>query len=447
MSRPATRGRLDPARKLAYETVHAVNRSGAYANLELVKRREQAGLSERDAAFVTELVFGTCRAQGTYDAIIEAASGRRISDLQDSVADILRLGCHQLLGMRVPQHAAVSEMVNVAAVVISPRVTGLINAILRKISAHTEAEWQDILTAQADPVTAMALRTHHPAWIVSAYHDVLPADEVEAALQANNEPAAIHLAVRPGLATVAELAPATEAPWSPFGAHLPHGNPTAVPAVAQGRAGVQDEGSQLVALALSRVETPGGPWLDLCAGPGGKAALLTGLAKQSGTWLLANDAQYHRARLVLAALGAYPPPTPVVCADGLHPSWQPGSFAKVMADVPCSGLGALRRRPEARWRKTAATVAELTGLQRALCESALNSTCSGGVTAYVTCSPHRDETTELVASVIGTRDDVALLHAPSYLPEVPNTAVGDCVQLWPHRHGTDAMFLALFRKR
>jgi 16S rRNA (cytosine967-C5)-methyltransferase len=391
------------------------------------------------------LVSGTCRFAGTYDLILARAAGRQLSSLQPAVVDLLRLGCHQLLSMRVPGHAAISATVDLGAKVVGERVTGLVNAVLRKVAAHDLEEWLDELTAGLGELEALAVRSHHPRWIVDAHAELLPPGELREALAANNRPPQTHLAVRPGLAERRDL-PGEPTRFSPFGTTLA-GNPGQVPLVRQGRAGVQDEGSQLVSWALSRVEAPSGPWLDLCAGPGGKAALLAGLARQLGQRLLASELQPHRAELVAQAVRAYPEPRPVViAADGTRPAWREEAFARVMVDAPCTGLGALRRRPEARWRRQPADLEQLIPLQRALLTSAIAAAMPGGVIAYVTCSPHRRETREPVEKVAaGT--PVEILEAGAYLPEVPACAVGPFVQLWPHVHGTDAMFLALLRKR
>jgi 16S rRNA (cytosine967-C5)-methyltransferase len=197
------------------------------------------------------------------------------------------------------------------------------------------------------------------------------------------------------------------------------------------------------------VQAPQGWWLDLCAGPGGKSALLTGLAAEDGSRLLAADVAPHRARLVASAVRAYAErglaPT-VVVADGLRPAWQAGTFTRILADVPCSGLGALRRRPESRWRRGPADVEQLHALHRGLLASAIDSAVLGGVVGYVTCSPHRRETTDVVNETLDVRTDVEVVGAAELLPEVPEADLGPYLQLWPHRHGTDAMFAAYLRK-
>lgn len=432
------------ARRVAFDVLRQVTGEGAYANLALAKRLAVAGLDSRDAALVTELVAGTCRLMGTYDRIIEAAGGRALGSLQPAVVDLLRLGTHQLLGMDVKRHAAVGTTVELARGTVGQRVTGVVNAILRKVAARTLDEWTDHLASGADEREALALRGHHPRWIVDAYAALLPTEELPAALAANNVNPTPTLVVRPGLAEVADLLDATPTPFSPFGATSTR-PPGEQPLVRDGRAGVQDEGSQLVAWALARADAPEGPWLDMCAGPGGKAALLAGLARRDGRWLLASEAQEHRARLVRQALSAYPDGTVTITADGTAPAWD-AAFARIMVDAPCTGLGALRRRPESRWRRSPDDVTALGGLQRSLLRHAVESLRPGGVVAYVTCSPHRAETVEVVDDVLAEMPDARRLHAPGLLPEVPDCALGDDVQLWPHRHGTDAMYLALLTR-
>jgi 16S rRNA (cytosine967-C5)-methyltransferase len=425
-------------------------REGGYANLAVKQVLSSRGLSGVDAGFVTELVYGTCRCLGTLDLIIEAAGGRGLGTLQPAVVDILRLGAYQLLWMDTPAHAAVSTSVDLAHDAIGQRATGVVNAIMRKVGARGWDEWMHSLTSTMGDTHALAVRTCHPQWIVEAYASVLPAEELTAALQANNAPATPVLVARPTLITREDLLTegGESTPYSPWGVIRP-GDPSEVGAVREGRAGVQDEGSQLVVHLLSSPPTvPSGPWLDLCAGPGGKAALIAGLARERGESLVAVEVHEHRAQLVQDALrgfmGSDGDPQ-VIVADGRNPSWGQ-SFARVLVDAPCTGLGSLRRRPEARWRKTPDDLVELTQLQRELLASACQSVIPGGVVAYVTCSPHEAETAEIVASVT---DYMEVLDAPSLLPHVPQaqaTTDPRFLQLWPHRHGTDAMFCTLLRK-
>lgn len=437
----------DPARRVAFDALRAVHAKEAYANLILPQLLAQADLSGRDAAFATELLAGTCRLEGSYDQIIAAASGRKLGSLQPAVLDLLRLGAHQLLSMRVPSHAAVAATVNLAAATVGERVTGLTNAVLRKIAAKSWEEWIDELVAPQSALAARALRTAHPEWVVSALGELLDEAELEEALLANNTSPVTALAIRPGLSTVDELreAGAGVGQHSPFAASWT-GNPGDLAAVRTGRAGVQDEGSQLVTLALTRAEAAPGWWLDLCAGPGGKSALLRGLAAEDGSQLLSSERLPHRADLVASALRGYPNRS-VLVADGTNPAWRTGVFSRVLADVPCTGLGALRRRPESRWRRGVADVEELHPLQVGLLDSAIDAAAPGGVIGYVTCSPHQRETEDVVAEVLAARgESVRVIPAVELLPEVSDAARGPYLQLWPHRHGTDAMFAAYLRK-
>ncbi|MCW2747389.1 MAG: rRNA cytosine-C5-methyltransferase, partial [Nocardioidaceae bacterium] len=205
---------------------------------------------------------------------------------------------------------------------------------------------------------------------------------------------------------------------------------------------VQDEGSQLVAIALNDaiIEGRDDRWLDLCAGPGGKAALLAALAHQRGAHVTANEPQHHRADLVRQSLQAFDNVT-VTEHDGRHGPWQPGTFDRILVDAPCTGLGALRRRPESRWRRTPGDLDQLVPLQSALLDRALELVRPGGVVAYATCSPHVAETSEVVDAALAAHTDVSPIALPGSMPEQ-----GDRMQLWPHKHGTDAMFTALLRK-
>ena len=438
----------DRARRAAFDALRAVNGEGAYANLVLPALLRERRLTGRDAAFTTELLAGTCRWQGSYDVIIAAAAGRPLGEFQPAVVDLLRLGVHQVLSMRVPAPTAVAATVDLAAATVGERVTGLTNAVLRRVAEKNLDEWFEELSEGLDERDQLSLRTAHPRWIVDAYADLLPEAEVAEALAANNVPPDISLAVRPGLAEVSDLINqgAQSSRYSPFGARW-RGDPAELALVRDGRAGVQDEGSQLVTWTLTKASAPSGWWLDLCAGPGGKSALLAGLAYDDGSRLLACDVAPHRARLVAAAVRAYADRVrpPVVVADGLRPAWPADSFARVVADVPCSGLGALRRRPESRWRRSPADVEELHGLQLGLLTSAIDSAAPGAVIGYLTCSPHRRETTDVLEETLAVHTNVEVIPAAGLLPEVPDAALGPYLQLWPHRHGTDAMFAAYLR--
>ncbi|MGY1885846.1 RsmB/NOP family class I SAM-dependent RNA methyltransferase [Blastococcus sp. SYSU DS0753] len=444
---PATRRPvLDGARLTAYDVLDAVSSRKAFANLLLPQLLRERQLDPRDAGFATQLAYGTLRAQGTLDAILSGLVSRPLGELDPRVLDLLRLGAYQLVDLRVPSHAAVDTTVDLTRAIVGAGASGLVNAVLRKVAAGGDrAAWLARLAPEGDE--RLALTTDHPRWIVDAWRDALGDEaELEQALLADDAAPEVHLvARRMAREDLAEESGGEPGPWSPYAVRLGGGDPGRLASVRSGRAAVQDEGSQLAALLLTRApsEGPESAWLDMCAGPGGKAGLLA-VTRPEGVRLTAADRAPHRAELVRQALSGEDD-VEVVAADGREPPWAPGSFDRVLLDAPCTGLGALRRRPEVRWRRTPEDVPSLVELQTELLAAALASVRPGGVLAYVTCSPHTEETVAVVDTA-AARDDVEVLPVAPLFPEIPGIARGDYAQLWPHRHGTDAMFMALLRR-
>lgn len=449
----------------AYDVLREVDGSDAYANLVLPPMLRARNIRGRDAGFATELAYGTLRMRGRYDAVIEQCSQRSLDDIEPAVLDVLRLGVHQLLGMRVPPHAAVSETVGLARQRTGAGSGQFVNAVLRRAAEHSLEEWLDLIAGAADPTgtdeeARLAAVESHPGWIVRALRGALKANgrdagELEALLAANNAAPRVTLVTRPGLTGEGRLPDdAVPGQWAPTAHVLAGGDPGSLTAVREGRIGVQDEGSQLVALALAAAPLDGRDelWLDLCAGPGGKAALLGALAAERGARLVANEVAAHRVDLVRRAVVALPDGVVEVRqSDGRElGALEPGRYDRVLVDAPCTGLGALRRRPESRWRRRPSDLAGLGPLQRALLASALDAVRPGGLVAYVTCSPHIAETHLVVEDVVRARDDVDIVDAAEVMrgvsPEIPLSGRSD-VQLWPHVHGTDAMFLAILRRK
>ncbi|OBI08534.1 rRNA cytosine-C5-methyltransferase [Mycolicibacter nonchromogenicus] len=446
-ARKPRRKPLDPARRAAFDVLQAVSQRDAYANLALPALLAERGIAGRDAAFATELTYGTCRVRGLLDAIIGAAAQREPETIHPVLLDLLRLGSYQLLRTRVEPHAAVSTTVDQAVIEFDSARGGFVNGVLRTISARDEQSWTAELApnADTDPIGHAAFVRAHPRWIAQAFADALGADagELDAVLAGDDERPRVHLAARPGAVTAAELAAAVGGEvgrYSPYAVYLPGGDPGQLDAVRTGQALVQDEGSQLVAraLALAPVDGDTGRWLDLCAGPGGKTALLAALGAQTGARVTAVEQAPHRAALVAEntrGLGVQ-----VLTADGRDSGLEPG-FDRVLVDAPCTGLGALRRRPEARWRRRPADIPVLAKLQRELLGAAIGLTRPGGVVLYATCSPHLAETVGVVADAL-RRHSVRALDTRELFAPVDDLGAGPHVQLWPHRHGTDAMFAA-----
>lgn len=449
---PASAPGVDAARLAARDVLRAVRERDAYANLVLPGLLRERKIDTRDAALATELAYGACRARGLLDAVIESGSGRPVTDIDGGLLDILRLGAYQLLRTRVAPHAAVATSVDLTRSEFGSGKAGFVNAVLRRVSEKTSQQWVDELAPDADkdPVGRLAFEHAHPRWIAQAFADALGADagELAAVLEADDARPVVHLVARPGEISAEELALITggdEGMYSPYAVYLTGGDPGKLDAVRDGLAGVQDEGSQLVARALSLAPiegADGGRWLDLCAGPGGKAALLGALAEIDGAHVDAVEPTPHRADLVRKTTKALP--VTVHAVDGRDPGLD-GGYDRVLVDAPCTGLGALRRRPEARWRRSSEDVAGLVKLQKELLASALNLVRPGGVVVYSTCSPHLAETTGVVADAV-RRHGVVELDARALLPGVPQLGDGTTAQLWPHRHGTDAMFVAALRR-
>ncbi len=525
------------ARALALDVLRRIRLHGQYANLVLPARLEAAGLDGRDAALATTLVYGSLRWQGFLDAVIDAAhthsgshattaghvatadidtadghgrkgrqkrQNRERSGRSDGIAppvrDILRLGVYQLLFLDVPDYAAVSTSCDLARSGSSTRgAVGLVDALLRAVARRPRKEWEALITSRIGknkPDERLAVRTSHPVWIVRALGASRAAagypngqcdpDTLLRLLEADNAEPSVTLCARPGLVSRTDLlsqvsalgtgVTAEKGRFSPFAVRVSGVDPSHIAAVAAGAAGVEDEGSQLAALALaaapldemaddgrgthagSTADSAAGRWLDLCAGPGGKAALLGALAAGRGATLTANEPQEHRARLVEQNLRALPAGTveTITRLDGrvYGSADQPttvAAFDRVLVDAPCSGLGALRRRPEARWTKRPQDIADLSRLQTGLLEAGLNATRHGGVLAYVTCSPVLEETRQIVDGVLSARSDVRRLDTASVLRQalgdtpIALPAHGD-VQLFSDLHDTDMMFISLLRR-
>ncbi|WP_282836628.1 RsmB/NOP family class I SAM-dependent RNA methyltransferase [Microbacterium flavum] len=450
-------------RWVAYDVLRAVHSSDAYANLLLPRSLVRAGLSGPDAALATELTYGTLRREGTYDAIIADAAGRPVSAIDPAVLDALRLGAHQLLAMRTPTHAAVNETVRQVRMAAGTSASGFANAVLRRVSERSREEWLERLDASArSDDERLALRYAHPVWVIRAFRRALAAegraDELDALLEADNVSPIVTLAALPGLAERPEDAVAT--PYSPIGFRSGGGDPGTVVAASDGRVRVQDEGSQLAALALSRAVPvrEGEVWLDLCAAPGGKTAVLAAEALAHSARLEANEVSPARAGLVRDSVAGVPLQVPVSEEDGRTRAGR-GRYDRILVDAPCTGLGALRRRPEARWRKQPADVPALATLQSELLDAAVEALAPGGIVAYVTCSPHLAETAGIVAETLRTHPgELEELDARAVVARISDAPIdlaagdgegagGARAQLWPHRHGTDAMSISLLRRR
>ena len=446
------------SRSVALDLLNKVTFEDSYANLVMPALLEEAKLNTRDSALAQELAFSTLRWQLTYDFILGQVSSRPVNEIDAIVLNALRLGAHQLLKMRIPPHAAINETVNLIRAVAGEKAVGFANGVLRRVSEKSFEQWIDIAEQKvASKTEFLSIQYSHPEWIVRALTQALAVDglseDIEDLLVTNNHPAFVNLVALPGLSEVDDFTneDVRANPFSPFGFSIDSGNPGDIPEIRSGLARVQDEGSQIAAMALvafkdvKDTET----WLDMCAGPGGKAALLAALASQSGAILVANEVQEHRAKLVDQALRPFNDVEVTVLDGRTIGELTPETYDRIIVDAPCSGLGALRRRPEARWRKSSEDLKTLTQLQFELLESAAKALKSGGSLLYVTCSPHVSETTAIIDKaqrVLGLKvlDLTTVLNAKfmdNSLPKGRKT-----VQLYTHRDNTDCMFMAMLTK-
>ncbi|WP_435300020.1 transcription antitermination factor NusB [Timonella sp. A28] len=466
-SAPRDRRReTDKPRRIAFDVLTQVSESDSYANLVLPPALAHAGITGRDAGFATELTYGTLRMQGKYDAIITQCTDRALSAIDPQVLNVIRLGVHQILGMRVPDHAAVSETVGLARSTVGAGAAQFVNAILRRVSERSVEEWDERLRSHSSNLTdELSTRYSHPVWITRALRESLvaggrPTEEISDLLEFNNIAPLVTLVARPGLTSqddLVEHSGGQPGALTSTAVVLEGKDPRDIPEVRSGRAGVQDEGSQLVTLAFAAVPVDGDDnrWLDMCAGPGGKAALLGALAAQRDARLVANEVQPHRARLVEKSVQAVPRDAieRIQVWDGREiGELEPESYDRIMVDAPCTGLGALRRRPESRWRRTVSDLSQLTVIQRDLLLSALKAVRVGGVVGYVTCSPHLAETRFLVDEVLKSlpAEAVEKVDARAYVREIAGDDIDladrEDIQLWPHIHGTDAMHMTVLKR-
>lgn len=451
--------RISPARTVAFDVITAVRVDDAYSNLVLPAAIDRAKLSSRDAGLATELTYGTLRRQGSLDSVINVCASR--TDTMDpTVRDILRLGVYQLLFMRIPSHAAVSETVELTRNIVGIGASKFVNAVLRKISRQSWQQWCEQLCDGAKPLDALAITYAYPTWVIRSLMDAYNCDEetIRPVLEAGNIPAPVSLVARPGQCTLEELLASEHLQpgrWSPLAAVIERPEqgqswstrPGDIALIRQQRAGVQDEGSQLVALALANVAIDGDEslWLDMCAGPGGKAAILAGMATLRNADFLAIEPVPARATLVRSALEHAPGHHEILTADAR--TYETGHLCdRILIDAPCSGLGALRRRPEARWRKQPSDIPVLTKLQTELLNHAATLVRVGGVIGYATCSPHIAETDAIVQAFLSTHENFTAVDLAPVLPQLQLSPGTTHMRLRTDLHQTDGMYLSILKR-
>ncbi len=429
-------------RLLSVDAIRKIKFDGAYANLITSEILNRENFSSQDAAFFTDLVNGTVRYLRFLDYIISKCANRSHEEIESDLLIILEISAYSALIRQTKAHAVVNEAVELARKVVGERSVGFVNAVLRKVVAKTRSEWNRDIQDHLDHNQALATIYSIPDWIYQTTFEQMPneADRLSF-LRVLNAPPEVTV-LRPPF-NEHMLAASRPGYWSPFALRPgTRGNLSSL--LNQHGFIVQDEGSQLVALAttLIPVSGPDLKWLDMTAGPGGKAAFLASVAKSRGAHLTANELHEHRAKLIEHTFNRLDLPGKITTTDALVAPWK-NEFDRVLLDAPCTGLGALRRRAESRWRKTPEDLIQLVDLQKKLLAKAIAATRPGGIVAYTTCSLHPRETEEVVEVVMKTTNS-ELIDLGKLLPSVPLTSA-PFIKLWPHIHGTDGMFMAALR--
>ena len=433
------------ARQVAYRCLQRIDHEGAYANLLLQSELGRSKLSERDRGFVTELVYGTTRMRRACDALIERFLTK---EPQPSLRTLLRLGAYQLMFLdRVPVHAAVDESVKLAHKYGHPGTAGLVNSVLRRL-----ADDKDTIEFPAgDDLESLAIWGSHPLWMVERWLPRFGVDVTRALMLANNRPARLGLRANLLRGTREQLierlareeVAATPAEHSPDlvwadGAR----SPAELAAFRDGACTAQDESEALVGHLLAPQAHE--RLLDLCAAPGGKCTHIAELVgDEADVWAM----EPQRPRLAaieqaLARLGIQS--VHVVEGDGRTYDF-PMPFDRVLVDAPCSGLGVLGRRADARWRKQPDLFHELPPLQLDLLAAAARRARPGGVVVYSVCSFEPEETDVIVERFLRQQPNMVLESAQGLLPDAVVDDNG-FMRVLPHVHGCDGAFAARFRK-
>ena len=450
---PKSRARKKPvpARELALQVLVTTESRSAYSDRLLETRLREAALSPEEAHLVTALVQGTLRQRGTLDHHLSTFARENWNGLPAWIKAALRLGAYQLLFMdRIPASAAVDESVELAKKYGHPGTAGLANAILRRLARGERAPFPD---PGLSPVEYLSASRSHPRWIVERWVARYGIEEAGRMLEANNEEPSV--TVRPSLARAPvddildrlrsegfkpEPAPNGGLVWIVRGGFVPSRSP----AFREGLISLQDEAEAAVVPILA--PEPGETILDFCAAPGGKSAQIAEAVGSSGR-LFALERHRSRARALRENLSGRlrADRVRVVCGDGLSPPFR-AAFDRVLVDAPCSGLGVLRRRADARWRKEESGIAAMAALQPQLLDAAAALVRRGGVLVYSVCSLEPEETHDVVELFLRAHPDFVQENVDPYLPPGFRSGARH-LSATPQRHGTDGVFAARVRRR
>lgn len=439
------------AREVALKIINTIDTNAAYANIALAKELGAQQLSDQDRRFVTELVYGTVKAGATLDWILEHYLSRSLKKVAPVIRNILRLGVYQLFFLsKVPASAACNQAVELTKKYGHAGTVKFVNAVLRNAARNPEKVVYPAM--QDDPVRSLALRYFHPDWIVKRWIERLGPEEAEALCRINNATPPLSLRTNTLkisrdklLAVLAEEGVECEASqWTPEGI-LCYGFPAlgSLQSLQQGLFQIQDESSMLVAHVVA--PQAGEFILDVCSAPGGKSTHMAALMSNQGR-IVAADVHEHKLALVeenAARLGIGMIETKVLDATKIGDLYA-GQADRVLVDAPCSGLGVLRRKPDARWRKSPVMLRELPELQLQILNSAACCVKAAGILVYSTCTTEPEENTQVVDAFLRSHPEFVLERTGDYLPQLHGDQ--ETVQLWPQRDQVDGFFIARMKR-
>lgn len=422
------------ARAIALEAVRRVTDEGAYSNRVIPGLLASSGLDVRDRAFAADLAYGTLRRLIPIDRALDACASRPVARMSPAVRAVVRLGAFQLLFGGVAPYAAVAETVELA----TPKERGFANAVLRRVAADPPPP------AAGEDDAAIGARVGLQRWAVTELRRLLGDDEVERAAEGFAAPGPLSLRANTCVVGVGDLESALRAQGrdprrssvDPDGLLLRGGEPTTFPGFERGWFAVQDEASMFVVRTLD--PQPGDRVLDGCAAPGGKALFASCLAGERGL-VVASDVSPGRLGLIGAQARRLGSRVSLLVQDATSPAVR-GPFDRILVDAPCSGIGSARRRPELLWRGSKDRLATLARKQVAIAAAVADLLEPGGRLVYSVCTFPRAETDAAVSAILRHRPDLRQVATDG--PDGP----APTHRLWPHRHGTDGMFVAVFER-
>lgn len=442
---------MDKARKIAVKILYEVHEKGAYANVALTKELRRAELSDRDRRFVTELVYGAVKAGETLDWILRRYVNRPLRKIDPMIRDVLRLGIYQLFYLdKVPVSAACNTAVDLAKKYGNAGTAKFVNAVLR--AAGRAPEKATFPSGKGHGVEELALKSQHPYWLVKRLVKKLGFHETRALCEFDNKEALLSVRTntlknsRESLlqALTASGAETKASAWTPEGVIITkHGSLDALMPLQEGLCQVQDESSMLVAHVIA--PQAGEFVIDCCSAPGGKTTHMAALMENRGC-IVAGDVYEHKLVRIAenaARLGISIIETKLMDARKVGELY-PEQADRVLVDAPCSGLGVLRRKPDARWNKTEAEIDALPALQLEILASAANAVKQGGVLVYSTCTIEPEENQEVVKSFLAAHPEFVLENTGDFLPEKKRKE--KMIQLYPYIDGTDGFFIARMKK-